>query len=743
MHSRGDYMEKCSYKQGDHVEVWSNGKQIWMVDGVILEVAHEQLTVNGYVIPPSSVKVSSAAGIKWVTPDALASSLRAPAGAKRDSATSCAVGDEAGAHLLCKFGCGRRVQPGLTKGLRPFDTCCKRCARSQGKDGHDNNCGGMAVAAPAAQSCENLRSWLNDILKSGSRLKQHANCLFVKIVGSDQGVMPVSQMKEGVAQMFVDPFKVKIGVTDEQVREVIDEFGLESTGSIDLPTFRRVTKHVLQRMESRWFPPRLTVNTERFVKLNPAPLDNVYRLGKKLGEGSYGKVYEVTHIVSQERRVCKKIAKVKGAMEMTHIMSEIKSMAMLDHPNVIKVYEYFEDDESVSQIMEPCNGGELADKVNAVFREGAEAYNETFIVDVMKQTLRALAFMHGERFMHKDLKPQNIMMVEKDSSSVKVIDFGLAELFKHDQETSDKFGGTLLFMAPEVLRQELGMKADVWSAGVILYHTITGDFPFLATWPIPPGKDMNWWQQESVRQITNDPFKPHARLTDGSVSPLCVALMSQMLEKDTKTRPDAASCLDHPWFKQFEQPPPPLSVGVLQCLDAFAGECAFKKAVFLLIAHQFKTPAVEHLRSIFTHFDTQNRGTLSQESLRKFLLQSGMLGINVERVLYSLDGDDSGAIEWTEFLSAALCVSVCRNKQLVCGAFSIFDSDMDGKISIEDVLRTFAWDHADEDRKKRIFNEFGMMTQTSGTSYCDLEHFTQFVGQEMVVTSGALLSAVH
>merc|ERR1719210_1197331 len=117
----------------------------------------------------------------------------------------------------------------------------------------------------------------------------------------------------------------------------------------------------------------------------------------------------------------------------------------------------------------------------------------------MKQTLRALAFMHAQRYIHRDLKPQNIMLMDSDSNSIKVIDFGLAELFTGDQKVTDTFGGTLLYMAPEVFHLKLTRKTDIWSAGVILYNLITGEYPFIATWPLPPGKDLDWWQAETKK----------------------------------------------------------------------------------------------------------------------------------------------------------------------------------------------------------------------------------------------------
>merc|ERR1719401_2239500 len=110
--------------------------------------------------------------------------------------------------------------------------------------------------------------------------------------------------------------------------------------------------------------------------------------------------------------------------------------------------------------MEPCKGGELLKRIEEVFRyQTKPMYPESFICNVMKQLLRALAFMHGQRLLHKDLKPQNIMMESDDSDSIKVIDFGLAEIFERDQETTREAGGTGLYMAPEAFAEALTMKS--------------------------------------------------------------------------------------------------------------------------------------------------------------------------------------------------------------------------------------------------------------------------------------------
>merc|ERR1740121_1512856 len=140
--------------------------------------------------------------------------------------------------------------------------------------------------------------------------------------------------------------------------------------------------------------------------------------------------------------------------------------------------------------------------------------------------------MHGAKYMHKDLKPQNIMMVDRSSPSIKLIDFGMAELFEADSTVSSVFGGTLLYIAPEGFTRGLEMKSDVWSAGVILYNLITGDYPFMETWPLPPGKDMDWWQSGVRSCIENKVYRKHNNISNGFVSRDCVNLMEFMLNKD-------------------------------------------------------------------------------------------------------------------------------------------------------------------------------------------------------------------
>lgn len=454
-------------------------------------------------------------------------------------------------------------------------------------------------------------------------------------------------------------------------------------------------------------------------------------------------------------------------MTSDQILQEIGNMAMLDHPNVIKVYEYFDDQTSVCQIMEPCNGGELQDKVDVFRKTGKAPYDETFVCDVMKQTLRALAFMHNKPFLHKDLKPQNIMMVDKENSSIKVIDFGLAELFNPKQKFAAVVGGTLLYMAPEVFRQQMTTKIDVWSAGVILYNLLTGDYPFLAQWPPPKGKDEGWWQDQTMTKIKNEEPKQNERLKWWS--PACVDLLMQMLQKDDSVRPDATGCLDHPWFRAYSEVPPTLSVGVVQCVEAYARMPELRKAIFLLMAHQYEVDAqaLIELRALFTHFDVRNQGSLSAADLKGVLMQCGMGPLAAERVNHALDRNRDGEINWTEFTAAAIWFRVCRNERAVNAVFATFDADQDGRITMEDLERVLSDDEGREAWHRRLPALFEAMEKQEATSQpqrpsarnlvrglvrafrkevqkdANLERFQLYIRQKLDFRAGDALNAVQ
>ena len=165
-------------------------------------------------------------------------------------------------------------------------------------------------------------------------------------------------------------------------------------------------------------------------------------------------------------------------------MGEVAALKTLDHPNIIKLYEVYEDKDCVYLVQEYCEGGELFDYIAE-----QERLSEKEAARIFHQITSSILYCHKNCICHRDLKPDNFMMASKSPESpVKLIDFGLSRSFfkYHDQGRGEMLrmetrAGTALYMAPEVLKKDYSNACDTWSIGVILYIMLSGLLPFEGT----------------------------------------------------------------------------------------------------------------------------------------------------------------------------------------------------------------------------------------------------------------------
>ena len=148
----------------------------------------------------------------------------------------------------------------------------------------------------------------------------------------------------------------------------------------------------------------------------------------------------------------------------------------MDHPNIVKLYEFYEDSHQFHLVQELCSGGELFDRII-----DSGHFSEVMAATVIKQTLEAVAYCHSCQIMHRDLKPENLLLeTDKPDAIIKVTDFGTGLLFDPNVKITKKYG-TPYYIAPEVLKQNYNEKCDIWSCGVILYILLCGFPPFNGT----------------------------------------------------------------------------------------------------------------------------------------------------------------------------------------------------------------------------------------------------------------------
>lgn len=146
---------------------------------------------------------------------------------------------------------------------------------------------------------------------------------------------------------------------------------------------------------------------------------------KPLASGSYGAVHICTQKETKAKRAVKIIPKYK-LNNLESFLNEVELLRMVDHPHIIRMYEWFEDKTNVYIIMDLCEGGELFDKITSVGH-----FNEKIAAELFKDMMSSVNYCYGKKICHKDLKPENFMFLNKDDlSSIKLIDFGLSQIFE-------------------------------------------------------------------------------------------------------------------------------------------------------------------------------------------------------------------------------------------------------------------------------------------------------------------------
>ena len=207
-----------------------------------------------------------------------------------------------------------------------------------------------------------------------------------------------------------------------------------------------------------------------------------YEVKRALGKGAMGTVYEAYDPIIERRVAIKTILKeYLDAAESEEAISRFKREAQaggrLNHPCIVGVYEYGEDENGAFIVMEYVEGKEL----RSYFRMG-NRFDLIDVFELMKQLLAALDYSHRQGVVHRDIKPANLMIL--DGRKLKVMDFGIARITSSSLTQVGTVVGTPTHMSPEQL---MGLpadgRADIWSAGVILYELLTGVSPFMADTP--------------------------------------------------------------------------------------------------------------------------------------------------------------------------------------------------------------------------------------------------------------------
>ena len=432
---------------------------------------------------------------------------------------------------------------------------------------------------------------------------------------------------------------------------------------------------------------QMKVGKETLIKISTDSLNNNYIIVGELGSGSYGTVKKVKHKKLGEYRAMKIISKKSESSQ-----NEVDILRKISHPNIVNIFEIYEDSKKYYIMMEICEGGELFE---AISQQGS--FSEGDCANIMKSLLSAVNYLHGKNIVHRDLKPENIMLtknlqkMKNKKYEIKLIDFGTAKQFEPHQKLN-KFVGTSYYIAPEVLKENYNEKCDIWSCGVILYILLCGYPPFNGNSNV----DIYHNIQNNPPYFNGEEWKDITREA--------IDLIKCMLNKIPNKRFSAEQCLNHKWFKllnskdkndekSVEKLGKKLQLKVINKMADFVKENRLKQAVLQFISTQFNLKKEEDdLKALFSEFDIKQKGQITKEIFYEKLSQ--LYGENdgreiCDRIFERLDLDGSGEISYDEFLSSMIDGKKVITEDRLAKAFKMFDKDGNGKLSIEEIIEVF------------------------------------------------------
>lgn len=420
-----------------------------------------------------------------------------------------------------------------------------------------------------------------------------------------------------------------------------------------------------------------------------------YHISRELGKGSFGTVTLVIDKETGMERVCKTVSLVgmdeKGVEEMR---KEISLLATLDHPQVVKLFEWAEDVQKKEMvlILEYLPGGDGLGLLRRSLQQNAPLA-EALVARLMQQVLVSLQYCHSQGVLHRDIKNENFMLTASEDGELpdcKVIDFGLA--VRREQQLKE-ICGTPGYIAPEIITGagDFTPKADIWSVGVCALELLTGVKPFGA--PEEFGGDMHgcFRMIAGFRRLED----LHPRLSSSSAWALRSAEAKDfcrlLLTSDFRARPDAAVALGHPWLQRYKAAPGALSTDMLQSLAAYATLPPLTWCCLYIIAARQGTPDLEKFGKAFVAIDTDGDGIISRDDLAHAVRRWDST-VAVDDVVKVADLDHTGGLSFTQFVAAGLYARFAKEgstDNIMRISFESLDTDRDGLVRVDEIRRLF------------------------------------------------------
>ncbi|XVF63623.1 hypothetical protein PTKIN_Ptkin09bG0101500 [Pterospermum kingtungense] len=402
----------------------------------------------------------------------------------------------------------------------------------------------------------------------------------------------------------------------------------------------------LPKTNQEWFsPPPSKPSQIGTILLRPyVDITTIYDLEKELGRGTFGIIYLCIEKATGRKYACKSISRRKLTID-EQVQNVRREIAILQH----------------------LTGGELFARIIA-----KGSYSERQAASICRQIVFAVYTCHFMGVIHRNLKPENLVLLSKDENSpIKVIDFGLS-LFIEEGRMYEDLVGTAYYIAPEILQRKYGKEIDMWSVGVILYILLSG---------VPPFWGEN--DKEILKAVSEGNLdlesRPWPSISDGAKD-----LIRKMLARDPKKRITAAQALEYPWMKEGgDAPDKPIDSAVLTRLKQFREMKKLKNLALKVIAESLSSEEeIKGLKQMFNNIVTDRSGTITLEELRDGLTRLGskLTEAEIKQLMDAADVDRSGTVDYIEFVTNIMHQPRLEREDMIAKAFQFFDKDNSGLV---------------------------------------------------------------
>ena len=475
---------------------------------------------------------------------------------------------------------------------------------------------------------------------------------------------------------------------------------------------------------------------------------SVYKELEEIGFGTYGVVKKVCLIdnpdIIRAIKIIPKESLIEGYDE-DKLSNEIFILKNLDHPNIMKIYEFFDDENYYYMVTEYCDQDNLYKNINKL-----NCLNQIVVKLIMEQLFNAVAYLHSKGVFHGDIKLENIMLYsttkykkarfslinrslnnnvnlqnEMNNSykqkkytsnslnfvndmlnyEIKLIDFGCSKIFSKRGEKKSGIIGTSIYCSPEVIDNLYDEKCDEWACGVLMYILISGEPPF-------DGEN----EEEIFKKIKKceynfepEPFK--------YVSENCINLIKKLLEPNKNKRIKAIDALKHPFFTENFNPGKALTqnkdLSLIEKLSKIKKPFSkFHEAIISYMCSNYLSKDEEKkLRAVFRYIDYDRKNFLTKENIEKILKENGQLlsEEKIKNILNAFDFDENGSVEYQEYLIGLCDKNLLFSKNNLKNCFDMIDNKKKGYIDSEDIKNFAFQDKTINDiALKAYLEQFGM-----------------------------------